>query len=327
MPDGTTTTAHVPSAAETDSLVPGGTDRRGQTVSEILWKTSDFVIYRATDGVFACFSGPPEREAEQMRAYLSLGANLAEIEHLMSLMEADGHGRSRRWSDLLKPWSWFGASAGTALHDPARPARRNPARVAHDRELARCIAQALCGDVAAAKAGLDALHSRWAAQNRNRVRVMHLMVNIGLTLATVAVALFFARSGYVSAFGFAPKELAMVGMMGAVGALFSTTVRLQGMEVDPTVRMLVHIVYGLQRIMIGVLGAMILYFGLRSGILLELVRPGVTEGPAPGPPAAYELYWLSFICIVAGFSERLVPNLLSAQAAAADPGPNRAPPG
>lgn len=321
MPDGTTATAQMPPIHDLDTLEAGALDKRGQTVSEVLWKTSDFVIYRAADGVFACFSGPPEREREQMRAYLSLGANLAEIEHLMSLMETDSHWK---WSAVLRgldPRTWFRGD-----RDAARiPARRTPARVAHDRELARCIAQALSGDVALAKAGLDALHARWAAQNRNRVRVVHLIVNIALTLATVGVALFFARSGYQSAFGFASKELAMVGMMGAVGALFSTTVRLQAMEVDATVRILVHIVYGLQRIMIGVLGAMILYFGLRSGILLELVRPGVTEAPQTGPTAEYELYWLSFICIVAGFSERLVPNLLNAQASAADPGRTQAP--
>ncbi len=99
-------------------------------------------------------------------------------------------------------------------------------------------------------------------------------------------------------------------MMGGIGALFSTTVRLQLMAVDPMVSLSMHWIYGGQRVLVGVLGAIIIYFGFKSGIVDGLLRP-VADSSIP---REIDLYWLAFISVLAGFSERLVPNLLDGKA-------------
>ena len=183
-----------------------------------------------------------------------------------------------------------------------------------ERELARCIAQALLGDPDGANASLAEVRERLAARIRNRARVVHLLINIFLVICAVALAMWFVASNYQSLFGFDKMEFGQAVMMGSVGALFSTTVRLQSMEVDPTVSQYMHWVYALQRVMVGAIGALVIYFGFRSGVVNGLFQPlsgGIAE------TGAFDTYWLSFVCVLAGFSERLVPNLLDSHAEAA----------
>lgn len=121
------------------------------------------------------------------------------------------------------------------------------------------------------------------------------------------------RIEYVSPLGYDTSEVFMAVMMGGVGALFSTTVRLQNMEIDPTVSSIMHWVYAAQRVMIGALGAFVLYCGFRRGILTGLFgASGSSDATAASPIA-----WLTFLTILAGFSERLVPNLLASQVSSA----------
>ena len=70
-------------------------------------------------------------------------------------------------------------------------------------------------------------------------------------------------------------------------------------------------IYGGQRMLVGVLGAIVLYLAVRAGVATELL-PGtsdVTAGAAE-PAKPFDPYKLAFISVLAGFSERLVPNLL-----------------
>ena len=61
----------------------------------------------------------------------------------------------------------------------------------------------------------------------------------------------------------------------------------------------------------GVLGAVVLFLAVRAGIALELI-PGLPASAST--VGSLDPYKLSFISILAGFSERLVPNLLDREA-------------
>ena len=82
------------------------------------------------------------------------------------------------------------------------------------------------------------------------------------------------------------------------------------MQIDPTVTLSMHWVHGFQRMLVGMMGATIIYFGFTSGILAGLFQPSQTETD----PALIDQNWLAFISVLAGFSERLVPNLLDGRA-------------
>ncbi|ETX27610.1 hypothetical protein [Roseivivax isoporae] len=289
MPDGTMKRPEPARDFRLDDLQAGRRDPRGRLVRDILWAVDEFKIYRTDAGISPFFSDDPDLAREQKGIYLRIGEGIADFNHLIH---------------TLRP-HWWVVPVET---------RRRADLVHYERELARCIAQALLGHENEAAASLVSLRQRLAARIANRARVVHLMINVILVAVAIVGALSFARSSYVSAFAFDVKEFSLAVMMGAVGALFSTTVRLQSMEVDPTVTQMMHWVYGAQRVLVGAMGALVIYFGFRSGVLTGLFQP--PSGTAlPIGAGRFDPYWLSFICVMAGFSERLVPNLLDGQAA------------
>ncbi|MEP5759396.1 MAG: hypothetical protein ABJ327_08885 [Litoreibacter sp.] len=278
-------------------LEVGKEDPRGRVVRDILWAVDAFKIYKTDGGISPFFSDTAAVAAKQRLAYLELGAGIAEFNHLIHTLTLR-HKRPRGNSGEL-----MSRDKNSLLH--------------YEREMARCVAQAMFGNLDDAKTSLSALRNRLAAKISNHGRVVHLLINIVLVAIAIAGGLIFAKSGYVSVFSFDVKEMGLAVMMGSVGALFSTISRLQQMEVDPTITHHMHWVYGAQRVLVGALGGMVLYFGIKSGIVSALFAPlekatSVTI-PAQGPAPGLDSYWLSFVCMLAGFSERLVPNLLDAK--------------
>ncbi|WP_171174789.1 hypothetical protein [Ruegeria sp. HKCCD8929] len=270
-------------------LQVGAADPRGRMVLEILWAVNEFKIYKTTNGISPFFSDVPTEARTQKLAYLELGSGIAEFNHLIQILEP--------------PFIPFISKIfiNKTSHENL---------VYYERELARCIAQALLGQVEQAEASLAELLDRLAARISNRGRVAHLLVNIVLVLLIILASMVLLQSDYVSKFGFNFQEISLAIMMGSVGALFSTTVRLQSMAVDPSVTQYMHWVYAFQRVIVGALGALILYFGFQSGVLRDLLTG---SGNLPPSTVGINPYWLSFVCLLAGFSERLVPNLLEAR--------------
>ena len=107
--------------------------------------------------------------------------------------------------------------------------------------------------------------------------------------------------------GFNPSEIALAAIMGSLGALLSTAVGLRSLKIDASASLVMNWVYGGQRMLVGVLGAIVLYLAIRAGIASDLI-PGLPTDPASDGSFGY--YKLSFVSVMAGFSERLVPNLL-----------------
>ncbi len=272
----------------------GGDDPRGRKVLDILWAVNEFKIYKTPSGISPFFADNPEQARVQKLAYLNLGSGIAEFNHLIQ---------------ILTPAAWF--QFGQTW--PFKKARDD--LIYYERELARCIAQALLGQKETANSSLDELRDRLAARLSNRGRVAHLLVNIFLVMLIVALSTLLARWEYESALGFDSKGISIALMMGSIGALFSTTVRLQSMTVDPSVTQYMHWVYAFQRVAVGALGALILYFGIMAGILQNLFSGADNSGLPKTKP---DPYWLAFACVLAGFSERLVPNLLDAKAHVGD---------
>ncbi|WP_170325993.1 hypothetical protein [Ruegeria arenilitoris] len=269
-------------------LKAGGFDPRGREVLDILWAVNEFKIYKTRSGISPFFCDDPEQARHQKMAYLKLGSGIAEFNHLIQILT-----RFRAWRS-----------------ERPMPARKAENLVFYERELARCIAQALLGQEETAKTSLDGLRDRLASRLSNRGRVIHLFVNIVMVVLIIFGSFLLACLGAFSAFEFDSEEIRLALVMGSIGALFSTTVRLQSMKVDPGVVWYMHLVYAFQRVAVGALGALILYFGIKAGILQGLFSGSGASGQTEIIPAPY---WLSFVCILAGFSERLVPNLLEAK--------------
>ena len=283
-------------------LQVGSPDTRGRIVRDLMWNVEEFKIYKTDAGISPFFSDDPALAEKQKLNYLAMGSGIAEFNNLIQTMQP-----------LSIPF--------TRIELPTTPATsRSTAH--YERELSRCIAQALMGQVDEAKASLTLLKQELAAKVANRARVFHLLVSLILTGIAILGGITVAVAHTETLFGYHIKEMSIAVMMGSLGALFSTSVRLRSMTVDPAVGVMMHVVYGGQRILVGVLAAMIIYFGFRSGIISGLFQPiGAEVGPAVSGGAdkaqPFNIYWLSFVCVLAGFSEQLVPNLLDSQAESA----------
>jgi hypothetical protein len=136
---------------------------------------------------------------------------------------------------------------------------------------------------------------------RNNGRVIYFSMCLAFTLAIGVLALFFI----LYPIGTDGRHVALAAIMGGVGALLSTAMGLRSLRIDAASVSFMNGLYGGQRMLVGVLGAIVLYVALRAGIASNMI-PGINANAAE----TLNSYELAFVSILAGFSERLVPNLL-----------------
>lgn len=285
-------------------LVVGEKDKRERKVLDILWSVPDFKIYKTAEGISPQFSDDPEVCRGQLKSYLTLGAELAYLNHLNTVI-AHG-GATRRFLDFVGRKA-FGAQT------TEEPSAARSCLVAVEREIARAIAQALCDDVEGGKATLKALTQRLEKKLRNTGRVKYF----GVCVAVAAAIALAAWWWFGDALAMNSTELAIVAIMGSCGALLSTAVGLRRLRIDASASQFLNFVYGGQRMLVGVLGAVVLYFALKAGVLLDTIPWAAT---ADGD--ATDIHKLAFVSVLAGFSERLAPNLLERKAEGAAPPAN-----
>lgn len=264
-----------------EQVVKGREDKRGRPILDVLWAVHDFRIFKTDKGISPHFSDDEKVAAGQRERYLALGSELAQMNHLIH---------------LLSQYSWQRRRDGEQPDSSAT-------QLYYERELARGIAQALIGDAEEGKATLTALAKRLEKRLRNKGRVIYFaMCLISAFVIVVLASLFLAN-----ATGLDRTEMALAAIMGSLGALLSTAAGLRRLRIDAGATWVMNWVYGGQRMLVGVLGAVVLYLAVRAGIAMELM-PGLPADTAK--PDTLDPYKLSFISVLAGFSERLVPNLL-----------------
>lgn len=261
-------------------VVKDGVDKRGRKILDVLWAVEDFKIFKTERGISPHFSDDDAIAQKQRERYLSLGQELSRMNHLIHLL----------------PGKWWQFDRGPGDEQD------NATRVYYERELARGVAQALTGDPEQGRATLGALSKRLEKRLRNKGRVIYFAMCLFSALLIVLIASVFMRE----TIGINTSELAFAAIMGSLGALLSTAAGLRQLRIDASATLFMNWVYGGQRMLVGVLGAIVLYFAVRSGIALELI-PGAAGVSEDGN---LNIYKLAFISVLAGFSERLVPNLL-----------------
>lgn len=295
-------------------LEVGQDDKRGRNVLDILWAVEDFKIYKTKQGVGLHFSDDSEEALRQRRKYLDLGEELAHVNHLIHLLK-----RKSRWYDLQRERT-----------------EDDPALIHSQREMARSIAQALTTrdeseEPVAGKAALVALACRLEKRLRNKGRIFYLMICLCITAIVVAVTLGLPQVPKESMFfidttKFFGSEIGLVVAMGSIGALFSTAVGLRGLVIDADSRPTMSVIFGLQRMLAGVLGAIVLYLAIRGGVMDQVFSfsgdpVGSGDNQAKEGPSN-DAFRIAFFSVLAGFSERLVPNLLEREQNRAESNPD-----
>jgi hypothetical protein len=138
------------------------------------------------------------------------------------------------------------------------------------------------------------------ARNREHSRLWYLS---GATLVaipmTIAVGwLILQRADFRPYLGSSVFNVAIGAAIGAVGAWLSVVQRARRTDLDVSAGRTLHYIEGSTRVLVGVVGAFLLALGTEARLLLSYVQE--TNAFAT----------LLVFCVVAGFSERLIPSFV-----------------
>jgi hypothetical protein len=283
-------------------------DKLGNLVQEILWLGTNYAIYRSNKGVYVHFSNCQEEEKNQRKKFTAIAPELCELRYLTTELATRAHWwRSAiRWPGRSAPeaggpsassdrkYALFEHNMGQALmlrlEDEANPAEADPAKPNPANEIAK---QALAMAVQ-------------RVTNDNTIRYLIACLACGAVLIAIGFALFWLMTF------FGPDATkwnfyVVAGMFGAIGAVFSIATRLQALELKPCHQSNMNYWMSAIRVGMGVVAAIVLLLLFASTtvgqtIVKQLIGSDMTNG-VPWETAAI----LGFI---AGFAERLVPNLL-----------------
>jgi hypothetical protein len=260
-------------------LAVGEKDDMGHQIEDVLWKGSDYAIYRTGKGVQVQFSDNKDVAHRQRQRYASLCPELCELRYLANQIHT---------SDF-----WSKKHCRPTLYDH-NIAQAIMLAMEEKDALGRQIAQqALDMAVKRATADNTLIYASYC------VFAWVVFVLIG----GFTCALLVWLSNHYDWADLKPLEqYALAGTLGATGAMFSIATRLQNLELKPCNRSTLNKFVGGSRILIGSIAGMLVVL-LAPDALTDEIKHLIQHLGAHGTMAAA----LGF---VGGFSERLVPNLL-----------------
>lgn len=141
------------------------------------------------------------------------------------------------------------------------------------------------------------LHLEYREQFNNRMRMLAsaLVLTVLAVLFSVATYYlhYFKENQYI-------HDLVFIITGGCIGGVFSISIGLNKLTCEMDVNRTLYFLYGVQRITISILASVIVFFVIKADLAFGICKKMDT------PVIGYV-----FFAILAGFSETLVPNLLS----------------
>lgn len=169
-----------------------------------------------------------------------------------------------------------------------------------NREIARAVALTLEGKKKEAEETLKHVEERASKSWQMAARTEYIAA-CGLVTLIVNLAWLIYPS-QTAASATASNLVFQVAAMGSLGAFLSVAMGIATLEVDPYASKRYNYLTGLLRIAVGTLGAILLYLILKSEVFAGLaVGTGAT---------GLNEYAIFVLCAAAGFSERMVPNIM-----------------
>ena len=167
-----------------------------------------------------------------------------------------------------------------------------------DREIARAVSQALDGHIDNARVILDAVRERLLGLRSAKGRLQY---QCSAFVLMVLVSLVIWGYGVIGHLDNQPAlvMLLQVALCGAVGGFLSISMTIRTLDIDPDADWKVNAIAGASRIIIALIGSVFVYFAVKSGLVLGSLNLFAH------PEGVYTL------AIASGFSETLVPNILS----------------
>lgn len=141
------------------------------------------------------------------------------------------------------------------------------------------------------------INSEYEDQFKNRMRL--LISSLALAGIFISIALFIYINNLLESY-FHLRNFLYVAAGGCVGGFFSISIGINKIVSEKDVAKWLYVLYGAERMTISILAAGISYFAIQTDLVFGLAKN--LSNPLNG---------YVFFSIVAGFSETLVPNILT----------------
>lgn len=167
--------------------------------------------------------------------------------------------------------------------------------------IAQVLAHGIDGFIEEAEAQFDniveQINTDYKEQFKNRLRYLSTVLSVVVLLIALSILCYNYDWFNLKELN---QTLIYVCTAGSIGGFISVSRRIRQMVFEKEVGSFLYVFYGLERVFISILGSIVVYFIIRSNILLGFVNE-------LGELAIYGILVFAF---VAGFSETLIPNLL-----------------
>jgi hypothetical protein len=258
-------------------------DQTGKQIKFIFCKVAEtYAIYSNEDRIVVQYADDPKKADEQRRTVAFLAPLRGEINGLIE-----------DWRDHR--WAIYRAKAQR-----------------YDRRTADALLVALQGDGEMATKLLEAVRSDILEERRSLGRLYYVgwafLAGLGVVIASWLLAWLVAATGVAAGLakvsGINPVLSSSIGYLGA---LFSIAITIRGRAVQTDLRLRDNVLDAVLRMLIGAISAFVLLLLFQSRIVIVSLGGLSDIGKADsGAVSAAEI----IIAFLAGFSERLVGNLL-----------------
>ncbi|MCS4096731.1 hypothetical protein [Rhizobium sp. BK176] len=275
-----------------DDIAVGRTDYTGLEIGTVYSKVPRvYAVYSNSDRVMIQYADDESLATEQRLALAHLAPLRGEINGLI-----DGW-RSPRT---------VGSETGPTHRASASDARAKR----YDRRTADALIVALQGDQASAMVLLEAIKREIVEERTSTGRVQYV-VTAGL-VAFVIFLLFWAFNDLNFPKFVSRNNTWMATSIGCLGAFFSIAIGIRGRTIQTDLRLRDNLVDAGLRIVIGAISAVVLFALFRSELFkLTLGEAGPIRLCVTGPECTSPQIDIAIVvAFLAGFSERLVGNLL-----------------
>lgn len=253
-----------------ESQKVGAYDLAGNKIKKIFSRGDDFLIYEIEGAT----------ESESFRVSVD------------TVIDSDPQGYIKRYEEIKTSIDDFRSILHKGVHDKSMKHRA-----------ASAISTALRGDVRRAKLLFEKINEEVLKEYKaiSNGRLNYLLASLAalLLLVTSTLIMYALRKNAFITENPQFKNFIYAATFSALGGFFSICINLKDIEFERSLAWWKYEIYGVQRILLASICGVIAYILVASDILLSFMTK------SPNSQLA-----LMAICILSGFSEKLIPNAL-----------------
>jgi hypothetical protein len=256
--------------ARMDGYKVGALDNSGNRIVKVFSRGDDFLIYEI-EGV---------SESESFKVLVD------------TVIDADPNGYIQRFEKIKPSIDDFRSILYKGVHDKS---------VKH--RAASAISTALRGDIDGAKAIFEKIKSQVLEEYKNvsdgRFNYLGSSFAAMIVLLVIAGVFYCQRDSDFLIKNPLVKYFMYSAAFAAIGGFLSVCINLKDIEFERSLEWWKYEAYGVQRIVLAAICGVISYLLIASDILLSFMAKSPSAGLA-----------IMAICVLSGFSEKLIPNTL-----------------